>query len=292
MRPASAGGRRRRASSRSAATDEIGSWPAPPTRVIDAGGRLVLPGFNDAHVHLSTAPTELVGVDLRPAKDDASSRGAWRRTRRSCRKGRWILGGYWDHEAWPEQRAADAPRDRRRDAGPSRSSSSASTATWRSPTRWRSSSPASRRASQPPTAARSCATASGEPAGVFKDNAMDLVARAIPPDRRMRPCAKARAALAHAASLGVTTIQDMTAGAAELRAYQAAARGGAADGADLLRSRIYDIAPLVQPACATGFGDDWMRIGGSKLFADGSMGVGDGGVLRAVCGRRRRPAAC
>ena len=43
---------------------------SPSTRVIDAGGRLVLPGFNDAHVHLVWGAEELVGVNLRPATDE------------------------------------------------------------------------------------------------------------------------------------------------------------------------------------------------------------------------------
>ena len=49
---------------------EIRRMASPSTRVIDAGGRLVLPGFNDAHVHLVWGAEELVGVNLRPATDE------------------------------------------------------------------------------------------------------------------------------------------------------------------------------------------------------------------------------
>src|SRR5207237_465601 len=115
--------------------------------------------------------------------------------------------------------------------------------------------------------------ASGEPTGVFKDNAMDLITRAIPPDTLDETIGKARAALKHAASLGVTTIQDMTAGAMELRTYNALRASRE------LTARIYSIQNhgiegLVDAGIATGFGDDWIRIGGQKLFADGSMGSG------------------
>ena len=71
------------------------------TQIIDAGGRLLLPGFNDAHVHFIAGAEELVGVDLRPAvteQDIAKRLAAYAATQP---KGRWITGGYWDHEAWP-----------------------------------------------------------------------------------------------------------------------------------------------------------------------------------------------
>ncbi len=67
---------------------------------------------------------------------------------------------------------------------------------------------------------------SGEPTGLLKDNAMGLVLRAIPADPFEQTIEKARAALAHAASLGVTSLQDMTASGAELRAYQALRAAG------------------------------------------------------------------
>ena len=73
--------------------------------------------------------------------------------------------------------------------------------------------------------------------------------------------------------MGVTTIQDMTADAAELRAYQALRASNE------LTARIYSIqnhgiAGLRDAGVSTGFGHDWLRIGGIKLFADGSMGAG------------------
>jgi predicted amidohydrolase YtcJ len=115
--------------------------------------------------------------------------------------------------------------------------------------------------------------ARGEPTGLLKDNAMDLLTRAIPPDTLEQTIEKARVALKHAAALGVTTIQDMTASATELRAYQALRASGE------LTARIYSIQNhgidgLRAAGVTTGFGDDWLRVGGIKLFADGSMGSG------------------
>ena len=73
----------------------------PATQVIDAGGRVIVPGFNDAHVHLIMGAEELVGVDLRPSRDEGDLTRRVERYATSRPAGEWITGGYWDHEAWP-----------------------------------------------------------------------------------------------------------------------------------------------------------------------------------------------
>jgi hypothetical protein len=83
--------------------------------------------------------------------------------------------------------------------------------------------------------------------------------------------ARARAALKHAAALGVTTIQDMTACAAELEAYEILRAAGELT-ARISSIQNYDASGLAAPG-ATGHGDDWLRIGGRKFFSDGSMGA-------------------
>ncbi len=62
--------------------------------------------------------------------------------------------------------------------------------------------------------------AAGEPTGILKDNANDLITKVMPPATLEETMERARAALKHAASVGVTTVQDMTASGTELRAYQ------------------------------------------------------------------------
>ncbi|MEX1127147.1 MAG: amidohydrolase [Vicinamibacterales bacterium] len=240
------------------------------TRVIDAAGRLVVPGFNDAHVHLIDGANEIVGVDLRPAKNEqdlARMLGAHAAT---IPKGRWIVGGYWDHEAWPGQalptrQAIDAATPdhpvfvQRLDGHMGLANSLAlklANVT---------------RDAKAPDGGTIVRDAQGELTGVFKDNAMSLVSRVIPADTLDETLEKARAALRHAASLGVTTVQDMTASTTELRAYRELQRRGE------LPVRIYSIQnfPSPVPGASDGSrGDEWIRTGGRKLFADGSMGSG------------------
>ena len=110
----------------------------------------------------------------------------------------------------------------------------------------------------------------GEPTGVFKDNAMPLITRAVPEPTVDDIVKKAQAALNHAVSLGVTTIQDMTASATELNAYAQLASDGK------LPARIYSIRNYAFDGKGPGgvLHPDWLRANAIKLFADGAMGSG------------------
>jgi hypothetical protein len=252
--------------------EDVESSIGPDTRVIDAGGRLLLPGFNDAHVHFISGADELVGVNLRPASSEEDFARRLADHAASLPRGEWILGGFWDHEAWPtralpvhqiiDAATADNPVFVRRLDGHMGVANALAMRLagigWHTPD---------------PDGGTIVRDAAGRPTGVLKDNAMALITGAVPPATLDRTMDKARAALRHARSLGVTTVQDMTAGATELRAYQALQARGE------LTARIYSIQNhgidgLVGAGVATGFGNDWIRVGGIKLFADGSMGSG------------------
>src|SRR5437773_11841166 len=81
---------------------EIDSWRGPETKVIDAGGKLVLPGFNDAHVHFIQGGAQLEQVNLVDAAtpDEFAKRNAAQG--KKTPKGEWILGGRWDDTKWPK----------------------------------------------------------------------------------------------------------------------------------------------------------------------------------------------
>src|SRR5262249_40282963 len=82
-------------------SDDIKSLAGPKTRVIDAHGQLVLPGFNDAHVHFMSGGFQLSSVDLRDANTPKEFAERIRAFAAKLPKGRWITGGNWDHERWP-----------------------------------------------------------------------------------------------------------------------------------------------------------------------------------------------
>jgi predicted amidohydrolase YtcJ len=257
--------------------EEVRGAVGTGTPVMDAGGRLVVPGFNDAHVHLIMGAEELVGVDLRPSRDEADMARRLARHAATLPAGEWITGGYWDHEAWPRARGRDTAALPTRDA--------IDAVTPNHPVFVKrldghmaiANSLALKRAgltdaTAAPAGGFIARDQAGRMTGLVKDAAMDLVTRAIPAATGATITARARAALRHAAELGVTTVQDMTASAEELAAYETLRQAGELT-ARISSMQNYEAGERGRTGAATGHGDDWLRIGGRKFFADGSMGA-------------------
>src|SRR5699024_6278789 len=81
-------------------TDEIKQLAGANTKTVDARGKLVLPGFNDAHLHFLDVVAGLSSVDLRDAKTPQEFVERIKKFAAGLPKGRWILNGNWDHENW------------------------------------------------------------------------------------------------------------------------------------------------------------------------------------------------
>src|SRR5438445_9127764 len=244
------------------------------THVIRADGGLVLPGFTDGHTHFIGGGFQLASVDLRNA---ASPQEFVRRIgeyARTLKPGEWITGGDWDHTLWPGQplprhewidsvTPANPVFVNRLDGHEALANAAALRAggvTRDTPT--------------PPGGEILRDARTGEPIGIFKDQALDLIGRAIPqpsPDRRDSALARA---LAHAASLGVTATGHMSASWEDLASYRRLEKVGRMT----LRVALYlplehwrEVADTVRRS-GQGGGDDWVRIGGLKGYADGSAG--------------------
>jgi hypothetical protein len=250
---------------------EIKKLAGAQTREIDAKGQLVLPGFNDAHVHFLGGGFQLSSVDLR----DAGSTGEFaERIRKFAGKlpvGRWITGGDWDHERWPgaqlptreliDRFTPDTPVFVSRLDGHMALANSLALRL----------AGVTRQTLDPPGGLIVRDQKTGEPTGVLKDAAMSYVWKVIPASSFEEKLAAARAATDHAASLGVTSVQDMSAGN-DVGVYQTLLDRGE------LKTRVYAVAPLPawERLARTGirahFGSVMLRIGGLKGFADGSLG--------------------
>jgi predicted amidohydrolase YtcJ len=81
--------------------DEIGKLKGPSTEVINLGGHFVMPGFNDAHVHLANAGFQRLTVDLTGVKSLTEFRERIRARLQNAAPSEWIVGGGWDQTLWP-----------------------------------------------------------------------------------------------------------------------------------------------------------------------------------------------
>jgi hypothetical protein len=249
---------------------EITKWIGPGTKQIDAQGKSVLPGFIDAHVHFTSGGGEISGVHLRDAATPQEFARRIAEHAKKLPKGEWMLGGTWDHELWggtplPSHDWVDAVTPdtpvflTRYDGHMAMANAVALRLAGIT------------RDTKDPPGGTIVRDQDGNPTGLMKDAAMDLVYRAMPPTSEEKLLRMARAGMNEARRFGVTSIHDISS-TEDVRAYQVLAARGE------LTLRIYCITPLPQweaPATAglrAGFGNDWIHLGALKGFADGSLG--------------------
>jgi predicted amidohydrolase YtcJ len=80
---------------------EIEKLKGPQTQVVDLAGHFVMPGFNDAHLHLADAGLQKLNVDLTGVKTLDELRNRLLAHVEKAKPGEWILGGGWDETMWP-----------------------------------------------------------------------------------------------------------------------------------------------------------------------------------------------
>lgn len=250
---------------------EIDAWRGTATRVVDAGGKLLLPGFNDAHVHFSSAGANLDNVGLNDAATPEEFARRIGEYAGKLPKGEWVLGGNWDEQRWakpdlPTKDLIDAATPstpvfvNRHDGHMSLANSVAlklAGVTAKTPD---------------PPGGEIVRDAQGRPTGILKDAAQNYVWRVMPPMSTERRTRAVKRALAHAASVGVTSVQDMGPEYADVAIYASLENRGE------LTTRIYAVPTIEawQDQAKLGlhraFGSSYLRLGGLKGFADGSLG--------------------
>jgi len=250
---------------------------AGDARVIDARGQMVVPGFIDAHVHFVDGGFRLSSVQLRDAKIPAEFIARIKSFAATVPAGTWITGGDWDHERWggelPRREWIDSvtpnnPVWVNRLDGHMALANSAALRTAKVT-----------RASRDVPGGTIVRDASGEPTGVLKDNAMDVVYAVVPNPPPELEDRALDTAMTYVAAQGVTSVHNMGSWG-DLAVFERAHKAGR------LRTRIYAAVPLASwerlrdTVAARGRGDAWLRIGGLKGFVDGSLGSHTAAMLQ------------
>jgi hypothetical protein len=250
---------------------EIRALAGPSTATIDGNGRRVVAGFIDDHTHFTSGGFDLLGADLRMASSKEEFVRQFGEYAARVPAERWITEATWDHERWP---GSPLPRSEWIDAvsgdhpvlvsrldGHMALANSKALALAK----------VTKETPDPPGGMIVRDPATGEPTGVLKDAAMSLVYAVIPPASEAEIEDALRAAMKHAASVGVTSVQDMTMWdqVPVMKKLRAAGE---------LTTRIYMRTPIAvwekqrDLIASTGGGDAWLRFGGFKGYADGSLG--------------------
>ncbi len=240
-------------------------WAGRRTRRIDAGGRVIVPGFIDAHTHLSDAAGEIGWMALAGTRNLEDALDRLRKAASGRAPDEWVVGMGWDEAKWPERRyltrddldrvATDRPVVARRIDCHMGSVNSAALA--------RAEALAGTRGFD--------VDASGRPTGILKEEAFAAFEKQFAAgEATMERGLTVVARRAH--RLGITSVHDIV-DLRAWRAYQRVHRGGR------LRLRVYAmprnalLPSLEASGLMTGLGDEWLRLGAIKVFSDGSLGA-------------------
>ncbi len=241
------------------------------TEVLDLGGRFVMPGFTDAHVHLLWTGLAMQSVDLKGVASIEESVGRVAERASRTEKGGWVTGAGWDQHSWPDRRFPDRRvLDAVSPDHPVMLTHTSGHCTWVNTAALRA---AGITATTPvPTGGAIDLDEHGEPSGILRDNASKLVSDAMPHPSQSDRIATTERAIAAAHRLGLTGIHAMNIGRGEYQTLHALNDAGKLH----LRVRMFLAHELLDEwiarNAATGDGDEMLRIGGVKFFADGALG--------------------
>jgi len=256
----------------------------PETEVIDLEGKLMLPGFNDSHLHFLSGGHYLLGINLRPAlskiefvniiKDyiEVRSPDSFRLNGTTPRSGDWVTGGRWDHELWKDKTlptkdlidsiTQNIPVFVSRIDGHVGLANSKALELAR----------INKNTPDPEGGLIERNPETGEPTGILKDNAMDLVFKVIPDYTVEENIEAVSRALDEARRYGITSVQDMTQ-PEEFDAYLSVNEQGKLSCRINAIWKIDQYEDIVRSGVTVGKEEGLIKRGALKGYADGSLGA-------------------
>lgn len=262
--------------------EAVAACAGASTRKVDLEGQTVLPGFIDVHTHAITWAKSIVRGEIDAGYPTVHSiaeiQAAVAGRARTTRAGDWVRGARWDDSKLAEHRylskddldavALNVPVYLVHVSGHLAVANRAAL----------KAAGIDRNTPDPPGGIIEH-DASGEPTGIVKDNAMRLVELKLPADPKDTAFRAVRVVSEQAAAVGLTTIHDVWGGGGflsseDLRAYQDARHLGQLKIRVQLAPGVANLADAERLAISgvhTGFGDDHLKFGAVKMFADGGM---------------------
>lgn len=263
--------------------DAMRALASPHAHQVDLGGRAVLPGFHDAHVHLLWHGLSLLEVQLAGATSLEQALERIAEGARNLQPGQWLRGRGWDHNTWPgARRPSRHDLDRLLPTVPAMFDSKDGHSIWVNSAALAQAGITSQ--TPDPPGGQVLRDAQDEPSGILTENAQRLVEAAAPRPDAATWRRAATLALADAARLGVTAVHNCE-GPDSLGTLQQLEAEGA------LTLRVWHLIAhsaldaALQVGLRTGFGSEWLRVGHLKLFADGALGSGTAEMLAPYEGR-------
>ena len=199
-------------------TSSVKAVIGPQTQVIDLGGRLVTPGFNDAHIHFLGGAQGLTEVDLTGAKSVGEMIKRVAEFARQNSSTTWITGAGWEYTYFPDK------LPHRRDLDAVVSDRPVFLRAYDGHSAW-----ANSKALELAGVTRDTKfdgfgeivhDAAGEPTGALKEGAQGLIRRLIPEPTHLQKLEALRRGVKLAASLGITSIQNASGSPEEFALYE------------------------------------------------------------------------
>ena len=251
-------------------SSSIAAQVGPATRVI-RNGAMVVPGFMDGHTHFIYGGFQLTQVDLRDADSPKEFVRRIKNYAAKAKPGEWILGGNWDHERWagtplPDRSWIDSVTPNnpvfvdRLDGHMTLANSLVLKLAHID------------RSTKEVAGGTIVRRPDGEPTGVVKDAAQNLVYAVQPTPSPQQSDAAIERAMRWAASHGVTGVADVSVPWFEVDALQRAHAAGRMITRVAVYVPLQDWRRMAELVKAKGVGDDWLRVAGVKGYVDGSLG--------------------
>ncbi|MCK4657289.1 MAG: amidohydrolase [candidate division Zixibacteria bacterium] len=250
--------------------EDIVSIPADEYKLINLSGKTVMPSFTDSHVHLAHLARSVASLDLDGCKSYAEALARTREFVQTLTKSEWLFGRGWQNDSWSGARLPHrSDLDKISPNNPAAIYSKDDHLIWTNSLGLKIA--RIDRNTPDPEGGRIIRDGNGEPIGILAEKAADLLYRHCKKPSRVRSLAQIEKVVAECHKKGVTAVGNFDdLGNFELLQEYDSQKG--------LKVRVRQYIPvrfldhLVKLKLKSGFGSQYLKIAGTKIFADGALG--------------------